>query len=321
MGFIFTDLVIESIIRDGLVDMKNKLATSDDQVPDVFSELLASHLSVKYGQGEIDSISTMVGVQDTIHVVHSFAQVDTKTPCISIHLMDASEDEQHAVLGDFGENHDYAAAPTEFVSSFDCDSYNSVTGIIDVSTADPNLAPIRRGHIFKDGSGNQYEIKGAITNESGNKKFGVEKDLTLNLVGCTIISQTNFQRREEQTIPDRENVMVGIHTENALQTKWLYNIVKYILLSRKDDLFTRGLRITALDASDFGFDVSKIPSNIYTRFITLKALVYHKYETGLVTLVDTVESVVRTQRRPDKIPRENEDEMTVRTLEDPDLEN
>lgn len=319
MGFIFTDLVVESIIRDGLADMRAKLSTSNDQVPDLFSEMLASHLSVKYGSSEIAKIESMV-LNNDIAVVHAFAQIATSIPCISLQLVSNSEDESLAGVSDFAGNADVSITPTIYVSGITCDSYDPIIGVVDMSSANPNLAQVRTGNMFQDGTLNKYEIIGAIDNTLGHKTIAIEKGLTLNLTGCSIMSATSIERRETKYIPDRESIMIGLHTENALQTKYLYNIVKYILVSRKDDLIQRGAGLISLEASDFTFDISKLPDNVFTRSITARLLVYHTFRTGLVQLVDSVDTIIRTQRRPDQFPREDENNQTVRTFPDPELE-
>ena len=80
-------------------------------------------------------------------------------------------------------------------------------------------------------------------------------------------------------------ISVGIHTKDSLMTRYLYTLVKYILLSRRIDLERRGLIASTFGGSDFMRDMGYQGDIVYTRFLT----VIGKAED---TWIDPLEDVV-----------------------------
>ena len=80
-------------------------------------------------------------------------------------------------------------------------------------------------------------------------------------------------------------ISVGIHTKDSLMTRYIYTLVKYILLSRRIDLERRGLIASTFGGSDFMRDMGYQGDIVYTRFLT----VIGKAED---TWIDPLEDVV-----------------------------
>lgn len=97
MGFIFADLVVETIIREGLADLKANL---DARLNVLFEQLKSSYLNAEYGQAELDRFKTFL-TNEKIDVVHSWRQVEERVPCFYIQTIGGPEDTAKAMLEDY----------------------------------------------------------------------------------------------------------------------------------------------------------------------------------------------------------------------------
>jgi hypothetical protein len=308
------DLITESVIRDGIENLLNNL---DEQLTDIFGEFLAAYLSTKYGQEEINRLKEYLK-NTPISVVFAFADVDANMPCVSINLISDTEDTSKAGLSDFADELDEDIEPQLIVPSFAIDSYDALSGKITCTVANPNLAAVRVNNLFVDADGGEFKILGPIYNVTGNKSFYIAKSQTVNITSGHIQSIIDFSRTNIKYSPSNEQLLLGIHSENASLTKWLYHIIKYILLSRKADLMARGADLSTYSGSDFQMDLPLLPDRVRSRFLTVSALLEHSWRAEEVTLIDSVaqdaNSKVRIERKADEFPREDEDTLTVGTI-------
>ena len=67
--------------------------------------------------------------------------------------------------------------------------------------------------------------------------------------------------------------MLGVHSKEALFTKYMYAIIKYILLSRKPDLINRGLLNYTFQGSDFTRNLESGGDILFHRFLTVSGKV------------------------------------------------
>lgn len=317
MPFILPEMVVESILRDSLTACRNSLDTENDQILDVFGELLAPHLSKSYGEAEINKIKELIKIPNLkpLRIVHGYSLDDLKLPLISLNLASDQEVERLASLSDLKGSTDSSTAPVVFVGTMSADSYDSLTGMVIVNTANPDLSAIRVGNVFVDGSGNEFPIVGAITNESGDKRFAIKKGVVgLNLVGCQIVSSLKFKRTETKAIRTAESVLINILTEDALTTKYLYILIKYFLNARRMDFLSRGMDLVTFSGSDFGRQ-ERLPANVFVRSITVRSnCVEHSWDSGSVPLLDSINPIVQVSQ--DDLPRDDELDYFVQTIED-----
>src|SRR5579863_9750659 len=97
IGFKMPELIVESIIRDGLQNVN-----ADPSIIDyVFNELTRTYNQQKYGQAEILRIKALLA--KPLAIVYSYVEVDAKSPCYSIMLGADDEDKKRAQLADFYE--------------------------------------------------------------------------------------------------------------------------------------------------------------------------------------------------------------------------
>ncbi len=313
MGFILPDLVLESIIRDGLQEIKNSIGTDNDKIEDIFSELKRPHLSKYFGQKEINEIKKLVN--GTIYLSAAPFQLnDIKTPNITIVLTSDTELEALDAFGDFKEELDTNIDPRVVVDTFDIDVYDDVTGLIICINDDPDLSGVRLNFKFIDGDGNSYNINSGISNDSGNKHFFIDPGLTINPVGCQIVSNLAISRTIQRAVRTNESLLIAIATEQPSATKYLYTIIKYIILSNKVPLIERGIELSTFNGSDFS-RMNWMPDHVFTRFLTLSAkFIEHSWNDEEAPMLESVDPSIKVQR--DQFRREDEDELTVETVEE-----
>lgn len=102
MGFVFADLVVETILEEGLAYMR---ANPTTVMPDLYSQLKESYLNTQYGQDEIDRFTTYIS-NNKISIVQSWRSVQERVPCIYIQTIGGPEDESKSYLNDFDGNID-----------------------------------------------------------------------------------------------------------------------------------------------------------------------------------------------------------------------
>lgn len=289
-GFNIPELIIESIIRDGLENVKANPAILDD----VFSQLTRSYNSRKYGQTEVDKIKQLV-IKD-IAVLFSYHQVDSKSPCFSIMIGGDNEDKRRAHVDDFYEeaveeivDADELAA-LHRVDNIQVLSYDDQTGKITVADA-TDLSMIYRYMQFVDAAANEFQIEGGINNTPGDKSFFIQKQAELDFSTATsfIKSSLDYKQFEVRGVTSDVNLVIGAHSKDALTTKYLYILLKYFILTRKKDMIKRGLYLATYTGSDFNRDSSYVGDQVYTRFLTMMGKVDDTWRSDQVVLIDNIE--------------------------------
>lgn len=290
MSFILPDLVIESLIRDGLENARR----DDSVIEDVFCELTRPHIKKKYGQKEINKITKLMA-EEEVSVVHAFNLVNANLPCFSIQLADDREAEDRAHMGNYVQNRtvpitdpDRLAALT-VVSSFQPTTYSPNSGAVKVPDI-IDLEVVHANQIFVDADGNEFQILGPISNVNGNKKFFIEKQQTVNLgPGAEIKGSIDYDVYIEQGNIEQTQLIIGVHTQDPLTTKYLYTLLKYFIASRKKDAIPRGLQINTYTGSDFNRNMNYVGDTVFTRFLNVSCMVQHQWRSDKVQLIENVE--------------------------------
>jgi len=110
--FIFVDLVLETIISEGLDDMRNNL---DDRLNIIFAQLKESYLNAEYGQTELNRFKTFL-TNETIQIVHSYRQIEQRLPCIYIQPVGGGEQEPKSFINDYSGDTDTLGGGGTFIS-------------------------------------------------------------------------------------------------------------------------------------------------------------------------------------------------------------
>jgi hypothetical protein len=289
MSFKLPDLIVESLIRDGFDNARRDLSVIDD----VFCDLSMKYNRKKYGSKEINKIKEIIEKEE-VSIVHSFNLVNANIPCISIQLADDREDEGKASMGNFVQVMNTPITDTDalaalvIVESFQPNVYSPNSGIVKVpDTVD--LSAVHANLLFVDAAGVEHSILGGIVNTPGKKQFIIDKQHTVDLgPGAEIKSSINYNQYERKGNTEQTHLILGIHTRDALLTKYLYVLVKYFMLSRQNDAIARGLQISSYTGSDFTRNIAYEADVVYTRFFNVSGMVQHQWRADKVKLIDHV---------------------------------
>lgn len=295
MGAPLTEFVIETVIRDGIGFLRANPAVLED----IFSKFTATWFNTQYGDPHITKLKTFIQ-QNQVKIVHSFAQVPTNTPCISIQITKSSETPRLQQFSNDFEEVDTEIDPIVRVANVQPISYDAVTGKLQV---DPgvNLGPVFPGMIFVDADGVEFTIGSGNSNLAGNKYINIGRDgNTPNLVDPgQIISSIRVQRIARRMIRLEETISLGVHARNDVHiAKYLYYLLTYILKSRMDSLIERGIHL------DFGvggiFDRADEyqGENVFSRFMEVNCITEFDWNQEQVSLIDNFDL---TMRAPDGI--------------------
>jgi hypothetical protein len=289
-GFAFPELVVESVIRDGLLDLKNNPGFLDD----VLAELTKPYADRKYGTSEVQKVKTLIQ-EENIAVVHALHDGAAKNPAYSIQLGNDTEDKRTSHLDDFEADFRETTTDAATIASrlketnVIPNSYNETTGMVEVpDTVD--LSDVYSSYIYEDGSGNEFKLGSGISNTPGNKFFFIEPNQTPDISNPgelrSFLTEDQFEVRGVQ---QNVQILVGVHSKEPLLTKYLYVILKFVLNSRKKDLINRCLDRMTLQGSDFTRDLEFQGDRVYNRFLTVNGYVEDVWRSDQVNLIDAAE--------------------------------
>jgi hypothetical protein len=299
-GFIIPELVIESIIRDGLQNVKNDKTIIDS----IFNQLIRTYNDRKYGAAEIAKIKALV--DKDIPVLYSYAQVDAQSMSFTIMVGSDEEDKNRAHLSDhYEELENEIVDPVKLqalhrVDNLQVLSYDTLTGkiIVDDTT---NLSPVYRGMLYVDSVGNEFDIVTGINNTPGDKSFYIQKGAEVDISNTDgfIKSSLDFERYELRGVTGNVRLVIGCHSKDALTTKYMYILLKYFLLSRKKDMISRSFYVSTYSGSDFNRDSEYVGDQVYTRFLTTSGKVDDTWRSDQIVLIDNIEVVATPVECPD----------------------
>ena len=298
MGFPLPDLIIESIIRDGFEDLRR----DPEAIEDVFSPFTQAYASRKNGMEEIDKIKQIVSRRE-LSIVHAWGAVNSNIPCVSIQLAEDQEHRKESYLADRKANQiDIPFSTPEQlaglvkVSDIDPIAYDSATGIVTVPDS-VNLSGVHVNLLFVDASKTEHVILGGINNTLGFKQFMIDTGATVDLnAGGTINSSIDFDRYSQKSTAEVSTIVVGVHTQDPLLTKYIYVLLKYFLVSRKADLCSRGILQPTYSGSDFSRDMNYQADQVYTRFLNIQGVLHPEWRSDKVCLIDNIEVNVKVPR-------------------------
>lgn len=287
MSFVMPELVLESVIKDGLASVK----LDPTIINDVFGNLTRSYAAKKYGETELDKIKNFVTGKD-LRVVHSYHMVMANIPCISIQLADDRETIRNARMGDFEQmtvipiEDEVALAALTIVDNFTPLTYDPLTGIVTVSDA-VSMSNVYINSLFVDALGNEFVVQGGIDDTPGSKKFLIAKNQTVDLnSGAIIKSSLDFDQYVENGNMEDTQLIVGVHTKDPLLTKYLYILLKYFFLSRKCDIAKRGIQLSTYSGSDFSRNMDYKADAVFTRFLQFNGQLINSWRADKVIPID-----------------------------------
>lgn len=291
MGAPLTEFVIETVIRDGL----NELRVNPAKFDDLFSRFTTAFFNNQYGTDKIQELKTYIQ-NNQIKIVHALQVQPADMPCISIQLVGSDEVEVDQQFSNMLPEEVEDKVPNTIVSSIIPVSYDTVTGKL---TVDPstNLGNICPGMVFVDGDGVEFIIGSGNSNLVGNKFLNIGKGKEPNLLlQGNIVSQIDFSVMDRRMVRLRETINLGCHAQDKLHlAKFMYYIVYYIIKSRQLVMEQRGLHLDRGVASIFDREGSFEGEDVYSRYIQLHVLTEFDWDQEQVNLVDCFDVTVKAE--------------------------
>jgi hypothetical protein len=289
MGFNIPELIVESIIRDGIQNVRNNPSIIDD----VFTQLTRAYNSAKYGATEIAKIKTMMTAKE-FPVVYSYSDVEAHNFCFSIVVGNDDEDKRRAHLNDdYGSETDFLVDPADIaaltvIPNIQPTAYDPISGKVSIPDS-VDLTNAFRGLVYVDDQGTEHTIVGGIDNTPGQRNFFVPKQDEVSILAPGYIkSPLDYTVSEIRGVTSDIQLVIGVHAKDALTVKWLYILLKYFVLSRKFDLISRGIYVASYHGSDFNRNQEYLGDRVFTRFWTLTGKVDDTWRSDLVELIDRV---------------------------------
>jgi hypothetical protein len=290
MGAPLTEFVIETVIRDGLGFLRANPAVLDD----IFSKFTATWFVNQYGTNHIEKLKTFIQ-ENQVKIVHSFAQVPTSTPCISIQILKSSEAPKLQQFSNEYEDVDSPIDPIVRIANVQPISYDVLTGklIVDPGT---DLGPVFPGMVFIDADAVEFTIQSGNSNLAGNKFISLVKNGNVpNLSNPgQIVSSIRVQRIERRMIRLEETISLGVHAKNDVHVaKYLYYLLTYIMKSRMDSLIQRGIHLDFGVGGVFDRVDEHEGKNVFSRFIEVNCITEFDWNQEQVNLVDNFDLTIR----------------------------
>ena len=305
MGAPLTEFTLESILRDGLGDLRS----NPDKLDDLFSKFTTTFFNNQYGINQIESLKTYIQ-ENQIKIVHAFSQIPMSTPCFSIQLLSSSEREYEQQFGNDEFDVDESKDRNIIVAGVTPSAYDTVSGKLSIAGG-VNLSAVCPGMIFIDNTNQEFIIGTGNSNLSGNKYINIGSGKTPSQTGSgTIVSSVDFQRQQRGFVRLREIISIGCHSKDNIHlSKYLYYILYFILKSRQSELINRGINLDKGDGGIFDRDDAFAGENIYSRFMQLTCLTEFTWDKELANILDCFELDIKVPT-PDP---DSEDTISVNT--------
>lgn len=92
-------------------------------------------------------------------------------------------------------------------------------------------------------------------------------------------------------------VDIGIHGSKAAdQVLWMHYILSYILFKYKPVARSLGIEIQTYSASDWQKDASKMPENIWTRWLRMRCTVFNTWDADRFQVATDIETSIELDR-------------------------
>ena len=92
-------------------------------------------------------------------------------------------------------------------------------------------------------------------------------------------------------------VDIGIHGSKAAdQVLWMYYILSYVLFKYKPIARSLGIDIQTYSASDWQKDASKMPENIWTRWLRMRCTVFNTWSADALKVATDIETDIQLEQ-------------------------
>jgi len=273
-----TDLVLRSALALGLQDLRRRPYLLDD----IFSQAAQDpFLTTEFGYAEIERAKKwFLGVNIPVVMQHRLDSAEM--PSISIALLSSGERIPETLLGDYGsgeevddtqvfDQDDVTFDPIVVLGPFTPQSYDPATGTVTLPTGFTTDF-VMPGQMLVDRPNNTAYPILVVT---GTDTFTIAPDTTADFTDAIVIPRFQTMGLVRNRSMFTETYQIGCHVAgDPVELLWLHSIVVFCLLRYKEAyLDARGLTRTTFSSSDFLRSPQYEPQNIFSRYITMSAVV------------------------------------------------
>lgn len=295
-SYYLPDLIVEGVLREAYGVLKR----NPELIDNIFRFMMTNpRLSKKYGAREIKRIKDHIAKYDW-SFVHSFNEVEGKTPAISIQLL-AENEAKEVMVEDFQADVRVPLEPQELaalivIQGFTPTGYNALSGAVLVDDS-VDLTNVHLNLLFVDASGTIWPILGGINEIPGQQQFMIAANVAPDITGpCLIKSAIDFKQVTVRGNTTDVNILLGVHTKDALLTKYFYIILKYFLMVRKPVLIGDGFICSKFQGSEFTRNLKIEGDAVFTRFLTLTGKVEDSFRSDETQVFDTIDVIIQVPK-------------------------
>ena len=260
-GIFPTDLVLQKALEIGLKDLRD----NPNQLNYVFAWLLFDDKTAdSYGQKERENAINWF-LKTNIPVLADVRLAEDTFPSVSYSIM--SDEQVEETLADLNyETQQSVPAAWEPLTPRFSPTYDSVTGLVTISSNISNLIPITTDLILVTGQGRSYPIYSVVDNG-----FFIEPGLTVNLANSVLKNGKGRLSTGVESCNFKQVLRIGCHAiGDPRYAIYLHSIVKYSLLRyRRTLLEGRGFERSTISSGPIYRNESIPVENLFTRYITL----------------------------------------------------
>jgi hypothetical protein len=275
-GIFQDDLILFTAIKTALSDIR----ANPNYIYDIANQILTDPYTDKsYGKAEVQKFLAFMKKEIFVVMAH---RVDdhVKFPCITIELNGGSEDQAKAGLGDGFETRN--VTPEEFLGSYQ--QPQKILGPVTPLAVIPQTGQVTFGpdvdltnvfegqFVYDEVNDVAYVIETVLDEE--NLIITIPQGKVPNLNGCTIRPNTNNFIQTRKFLYFWNNYTLGVHTTDAVDTMYLFQILMFILLKYKQTLFeARGFEVGTIAYDGLTRSAPEDPNVLWHRQITLRGRV------------------------------------------------
>jgi hypothetical protein len=273
LGIFQSDVIIRTAIVAAIADLRANPWLLDY----VFASLPKDSMTMsQYGEQEVSRAKEWFLGTDIPVIMYPNLDA-AKLPCISISLLESSENA--ATVGDihYEPSEETDAGWPVLFGPFTPSNYNAGTGVMQINANGFEL--MEDIQCVVDSKGNEYPI----TETYDDNTFAIAAGTVADFTDATIRSPKPAFVAQLESIEFKESYNLGSHVQaEPVHLTYLHSILTFILLRYKLALLdVRGFTRSVVSASDFQLNGQYGKENVFSRFTTLTGYV-RQYWPGSV---------------------------------------
>jgi hypothetical protein len=270
-GIFQSDVIIRSAIMAAIRDLRLNPWLLDYVFASLLNDpLIRELIKSDFPEKEIEQARRWF-LGNEIVVFMSHAIVEPKFPCVTISLVESSE--QEATLADvhYVPKQDNDSKWPALTIQFTPVSYNALTGVVTIPDAIADSLVIAAGMMLVDSSGRAHEI---IEMDS-RTQFKIAPGTVANFTGAVLKGRRPAYITTFESVKMQETYSLGCHVQSeGVHLTYLHSVIVFCLLRYKETLLEgRGFERAKISSSDFMRNGAFEQENVFSRHIQVTGYV------------------------------------------------